>query len=328
MKKRIAAFVVCIALCMSVLTSCFLTFECNVTYDYGGARDNLSITVIEGSLIPSDTPEREGYVFGGWYTDKSFSVSYDFGKPIAGDITLYAKWIEKTQANVDYKELMNEITTSAIRATVQLSVEKYDVQSSGFFGGSSKLNISVSTGSGVIYAEDSAYYYCLTNNHVVAKGGKSYADISILDYKLGTHTAELIASDPDYDLAAVRFKKNSADPLCALKLNTGELAVGETVIAIGSPEGQINSVTFGDMLAMETVNVDPSSSSLSNVAFPVIKHDAYMNNGSSGGALLNSALEIAGINYAAASSGGEFAFGYAVPALRAIEFLQENGLQY
>ncbi len=325
MKKRISALLVCIALFMSILTSCLFTFECEVTYDYRGARDNLTVTVVQGSLIPNDVPKRDGHVFGGWYTDDKFKESYDFTKPISSDITLYAKWIKKSEQTPDLKDLVNEITTSAVRATVQLSVEKYDLQGSGIFA--TKKNISNSTGSGVIYAEESGYYYCLTNNHVVAKGSKTNADIGIIDYQLETYEAELVASDADYDLAVVKFKKNLAEPLAKIELGTADLAVGETVIAIGSPGGQMNAVTFGEMLVMESVSIDPDAANLSNVTFPVIRHDAHMDNGSSGGVLLNTSLKIAGINFAAASGeDGEFVFGYAVPAAKVSEFLAKYNL--
>ncbi len=321
MKRKLLSLIALTVLILSILTSCFAS-ECEITYDYGGARENVTITLERGALIPSDAPKRDGYVFGGWYTDGSFTYTYDFSFPAEADITLYAKWIPKSEAEVDISELVNEITTDKIRAAVKLSVQKYDL---GGLLNSTVINSSTSSGSGVIYKEDSMYYYCLTNNHVVDKGGKAYAEINIFDYQLETYKAELLAASAEYDLAAVRFKKNLANPLAVLEFETAGTAVGESVIAIGTPSGQMNSITFGNVLAMEQVKID-GDVSLSNVTFPIIQHDAPINNGSSGGALLNTSLKIVGINYAAAQEEGQFSFGCAVPAEKVIEFLKANGI--
>lgn len=323
MKKKLISAVAVAALLVLFMTSCLFQPEYDVTYDYGGVRENTTVTVARGMLIPCDSPERDGYVFGGWYTDSEFKSTYDFSYPVTSDMTLYAKWIERSPQDIDYEELINEITAGSVRATVKLSVEKYDINI-GFI--STKTNVSVSTGSGVIYEERDGYYYCLTNNHVVARGTKAYAEISVTDYQLNGYSAELVCSDASYDLAVVRFKKNAAEPLEYIEIETAEVAVGDFVVAIGSPGGQMNAVTLGKTVSFEKVEVSGDKSSVSNVTFEVIKHDAPMNNGSSGGALLNSELKIVGINFAASSEGGEFAYGYAVPAQKIREFLSKNGL--
>ena len=191
-----------------------------------------------------------------------------------------------------------------------------------------KVDVSTSYGSGVIYAEKSGYYYCLTNNHVVAKGEKAKAEIVITDYQLTSYTAELVASDENYDLAVVRFKKNATKPLSTLEVGDGEVGVGSTVVAIGSPNSQMNAITLGTVDSLESVAVDESKKDISNVNFPVIKHNAPMDNGSSGGALLNAELKLVGINFAASSSDGEFMHGFAVPLAKVKEFLTKNGLKF
>ncbi len=323
MKKKLLAALTVAVLLMSFMTSCLFQRECDIIYDYGGARDNAAVTVAAGTLIPRDCPEREGYIFGGWYTDSDFKMSYDFSAPVASDMTLYAKWIERSPQDIDYEELINSITADTVRATVKLTVEKYDVNI-GFI--STKTNVSVSSGSGVIYEERDGYYYCLTNNHVVARGTRSYAEVSVTDYRLDSYSAEIVCSDASYDLAVVRFKKNASVPLGSVEIESGDFAIGDLAVAIGSPGGQMNAVTLGSVVAKETVAVDAAESSVSNVTFEVIKHDAPMSNGSSGGALLSADLKIMGINYAAASNDGEFVYGYAVPAQRIREFLSLNDL--
>ena len=49
-------------------------------------------TTADGKLVKPADPTREGYTFGGWYTDEACTQAYDFGTPVAADLTLYAKW--------------------------------------------------------------------------------------------------------------------------------------------------------------------------------------------------------------------------------------------
>ena len=71
-----------------------------VTFDDGvdGNEDVVS-TVANGEPVakPAD-PVREGYDFAGWYTDEACTVAYDFAAPVEGDMTLYAKWDQKSAA--------------------------------------------------------------------------------------------------------------------------------------------------------------------------------------------------------------------------------------
>lgn len=49
-------------------------------------------TTADGKLVKPADPTRDGYTFGGWYTDESCTQAYDFGTPVTADLTLYAKW--------------------------------------------------------------------------------------------------------------------------------------------------------------------------------------------------------------------------------------------
>lgn len=70
-----------------------------VTFDANGhGTAPAAKTVLSGNKVskPSD-PASEGYTFEGWYTDRSCTEKYDFNSPVEGNITLYAKWTEKTE---------------------------------------------------------------------------------------------------------------------------------------------------------------------------------------------------------------------------------------
>ena len=330
MKKRITALFLTVAILMLALTSCGLfsaLTERTVTYDFGAAGDDVEITVSLNSTAPElAAPEYNGHRFIGWYTDRSYSTTYDFRAPVTDDITLYARFeaiTDESGSPLDYEELINTVTLEGVRATVMLSVEKFNL---GGMLGTTKLNVTQATGSGVIFAESGGYYYCLTNNHVVSTD-KAGREIKLFDYCTRAYSGELVCEDADYDLAVVRFKKNFSDELKVLDFNDDVLAIGEKVIAIGSPGGQQNAVTIGEVLKYAKANITGADESVSNITFSVLWHSAPMNSGSSGGVLVDTALRIVGINYAAASSEGKFAYGLTVPAEKVREFLEENGIR-
>jgi len=58
----------------------------------GSACDTKFVATADGKLTKPADPTREGYTFGGWYTDEACTQAYDFGTPVTADLTLYAKW--------------------------------------------------------------------------------------------------------------------------------------------------------------------------------------------------------------------------------------------
>lgn len=117
-------------------------------------------------------------------------------------------------------------------------------------------------------------------------------------------------------MAIIRFEYND-NSLKAITYSTDPV-VGNDVIALGSPEGQQNAISFGKVQKYDTIKANVEEY-LSNVSFNVIMHDAYINSGSSGGALLDSSLKLIGINFAGTESSGE---GYAIPISKVFEFCE------
>jgi S1-C subfamily serine protease len=186
-------------------------------------------------------------------------------------------------------ELFNLATIDTVKGNVMVQT----LNSEKVFG--SKVLRSISQGSGVIFREDAIRYYVLTNNHVTAGVPSMLHDYKVFDYKMKEYPATLLYNSPDNDLSIVSFAKDPAQPLKVLTFATANPAAGETVIAIGQPEGQVNAITFGKVLRYEIPHyqTDPL---LSNVTFTCIVHDAYINNGNSGGMLVNSSMQVVGIN--------------------------------
>ena len=185
----------------------------------------------------------------------------------------------------------------------------------------------ISQGSGVIYKAENGNYYAITNNHVVYEG----YTFSVMDAYGDIWDARIERADPNYDLAVVRFRMNTENEFYIPEMATEDPKIGDKIISITNPLGVVNTVTLGtikEYLSIETLDTDTMMSDVgSNVKFDVIKHDAPINSGSSGGAIFNYDYKICGINFA--SGRGEnrkFISGYAVQPTKILEFLNNNNL--
>ncbi|MGW0085456.1 S1C family serine protease [Streptomyces sp. NPDC003393] len=192
-----------------------------------------------------------------------------------------------------------------------------------------------STGSGVIISSGGEI---LTNNHVIAGANAVKARTS--DGK--TYTARVVGTDSAKDLALIEL--DGATGLKPATLgNSDGVAVGDQVVAIGSPEGLTGTVTSGIVSALDrnvTVSTDENQSQgdgqgwpfefggrqfngdtgSSTTTYKAIQTDASLNPGNSGGALIDANGNVIGINsamYSAAASdssgAGSVGLGFAIP---------------
>jgi putative serine protease PepD len=199
-------------------------------------------------------------------------------------------------------------------------------------------------GSGVVISSDGQI---LTNNHVVARAADG-GQLSVTFSDGSEADARILGRDPATDLAVIQAEDVSG--LTAAKLgSSGDLHVGDTVLAIGSPLGLDGSVSAGIVSALDrsiTLSNDVPESPFGNggelqttpsAVIDAIQTDAAINPGNSGGALINADGEVVGINTAIASlaggggvgsQGGNIGVGFAIPidSARSIaEQLIENG---
>lgn len=176
-----------------------------------------------------------------------------------------------------------------------------------FFGGSLpgglKKKLERSLGSGVIVTEDG---YMISNHHVVG-GAKS---IKVVFNDGRELEAEVIASDKNTDIAILKIKLNENETLPYIQFSDSDtLEVGDVVLAIGNPYGVGQSVTMGIVSATGRNNIG------NNGYENYIQTDAAINPGSSGGALVDSAGMLVGINTAIFSrNGGNQGIAFAIPA--------------
>jgi S1-C subfamily serine protease len=199
--------------------------------------------------------------------------------------------------------------------------------------GPAVVSIAVTTsteyavGSGVVIDKNG---YVLTNNHVVADAAKGTdASIVVTFSDEATAKAQIVGRDPISDLAVIKVP---TDQLTVATLgDSDQLAVGDPVIAIGSPLGLEGTVTAGIVSALgRAVHVSNDDGS-SDAYLNAVQTDAAINPGNSGGALVDAAGAVIGIN-----SAGRFSItdasgqqtpisgiGYAIPINYARDIAQQ-----
>ncbi len=173
------------------------------------------------------------------------------------------------------------------------------------------------TGSGFVISSDG---YVVTNEHVLGQA----ETIEVLFPDGRTLTAEPVGRDRATDLALI--KVDSEQPLPTVEFDTtGAPIVGEWVIALGNPFGLFEatqpSVTVGVVSATgRNLHAEHDG----RLYRDMIQTDAAVNRGNSGGPLVNATGQVIGVNTAIYSdSGGSIGLGFAVPAERAVQILEE-----
>jgi S1-C subfamily serine protease len=164
-------------------------------------------------------------------------------------------------------------------------------------------DIPQGTGSGFVWDSNG---HVVTNFHVIQHGNR--ASVTLNDGS--TYPAKIVGKAPDKDLAVLKIDA-PAQKLQALPVgSSGNLQVGQKVLAIGNPFGLDQTLTTGVIsgLGREIKSVTQRS------IFDVIQTDASINPGNSGGPLLDSAGRLIGVNTAIYSpSGANAGIGFAVP---------------
>lgn len=179
-----------------------------------------------------------------------------------------------------------------------------------FFGSRGKQRFTrQSLGSGVII--DGHAGLVLTNAHVIM--GATEIKARLLDGRV--FDAELVGSDPDFDLAVLRLDASGDLPQVHLG-DSDNLLMGETVIAIGNPFGFSHTVTTGVISALNrTVRTEHGAYT------DFIQTDAAINPGNSGGPLLNIYGELIGVNTAIQANAE--GIGFAIPIDKARRVVDE-----
>jgi serine protease Do len=175
-----------------------------------------------------------------------------------------------------------------------------------FFGGAPNMQVPEqrASGSGVLVTNDG---YIVTNNHVIENAD----EINVTVGNKKSYKAELVGTDPSSDLAVLKINATGMPHL--VWGNSDEVKLGQWVLAIGYPWTLDVTVTAGIVSAKARslgINSQKSQSPIESF----IQTDAAVNQGNSGGALVDTDGKLVGINSAIASQTGSYAgYSYAIP---------------
>ena len=160
------------------------------------------------------------------------------------------------------------------------------------------------SGSGVIISEDG---YIVTNNHVVEGADKLTVTLNNND----EYSARVIGTDANTDLALIKITPEKGKTLDPISFgNSDDVKVGEWAVAVGNPFGFNSTVTAG-IISAKGRGVSEGNMGIKSF----IQHDAAVNPGNSGGALVNTNGDLIGINTMIYSQTGNYAgISFAVPS--------------
>jgi len=194
----------------------------------------------------------------------------------------------------------------------------------GPFGGTQTQK---ALGSGFVVSKDG---YILTNAHVVSDNGQTVKTVEVIFKTTGSQTKRVtgtvVGADSTSDVALIKVDPAKAGNLDPIPLgDSSTVQPGEAVVAIGNPLGYAFSITEGIVSATNRNLQSPNGSIIANG----IQTDAAINEGNSGGPLIDSSGKVIGINEQIASqSGGNQGLGFAVPidsAANVVDQLKKTG---
>ncbi len=226
------------------------------------------------------------------------------------------------QALVDTSERIisaSEKVRPAVVSIINLTEDALDEQADAESYGEEEIPYNASLGSGVIFQKKDGKAYIITNAHVLQDAVKVQAVLVNGDKK----EANIIGIDIVTDLAVLQVDDKGVDTVAEIG-NSNKLRVGEMVIAIGNPLGFGDSLTQG--IVSSTKRIIPVSLSQDGIydwEQEVIQTDAAINQGNSGGALVDLNGKLVGINSMKVADMGVEGIGFAIPIDDAIPILND-----
>ena len=220
-----------------------------------------------------------------------------------------------TAASSSGSSLTTEQVADMVSPSVVVITTEQVVYSQWSWYGQSQVESGA--GSGVIISSDG---YILTCAHVVDGASTITVTIDDKDY-----TATLVGEDTTSDVAVIKIDATGLTP--ATVGDSDSLKVGQSVMAVGNPLGELGGTVTGGMISALNRSVTIQGTSSTNT-MSLIQMDASVSPGNSGGGLFNMNGELIGIVNAKSSSSDAEGLGFAIPINDAIEVAQqllENG---
>ncbi|MDF3819487.1 trypsin-like peptidase domain-containing protein [Leptospira sp. 96542] len=227
-----------------------------------------------------------------------------------------------------FQEVFDKVSPSVVSIATEktVNVQQHPFAGDPFFdhffgrpgnggGGRVRQQKQSGLGSGIVLNDEG---YIMTNHHVI----KDMDKLTVKFKNQKTFEAKLIGSDETMDIALLKIDAPKGNLKPIPLGDSGKVRVGNWAIAIGAPLGFEQSFTVGVVSAVQRGGIDSSGLSY-------IQTDAAINQGNSGGPLLNIRGEVIGINRMIASqSGGSVGIGFTIPineARKVAEELKTNG---
>ncbi|MCC7669071.1 MAG: trypsin-like peptidase domain-containing protein [Leuconostoc pseudomesenteroides] len=246
---------------------------------------------------------------------------------VGGGVILYAqKGIEQSTTQTTVRTTASKTSSIAKNATATTAYNKVSdaVVSVLNFSKSGQNYEESSEGSGVIYKKADQSAFIVTNNHVIDGAAK----IQVMLHNGKKVDATLVGKDAMTDLAVLKIASDNVTTTAEFG-DSSKIAVGENVLAIGSPLGSeyASSVTQGIISAKKRLVEATSENGQNYGGSTVIQTDAAINPGNSGGPLINFAGQVIGINsmkLSTSSSGTSVeGMGFAIPSDQVVDVVNK-----
>lgn len=282
---------------------------------YGGlSAANLNSNT-SSSTASSSSSSNTGET-GSVTTSSSGTTKVNKSTTTSGTMTSAYKKVQNAVVSVlNYKYTSSSSSSSDIYSLFGYG----DSDSSSSGSSSSKKSLTLySEGSGVIYTTANGKGYIVTNNHVISGAAK----VKVILASGKTISAKVVGKDSTSDLAVLSIDSKYVTQTASFG-DSSRLQSGQTVIAIGSPEGSeyASTVTQG-IISSPSRTITYNSNQMT-----VIQTDAAINSGNSGGALVNSDGQVIGINsmkLSSSSSGDSVeGMGFAIPSNEVVTIVNQ-----
>jgi len=237
-----------------------------------------------------------------------------FVPPTFDTITHEPRIIAIDPQTPDFTDIIAEVKDSVVSISVTVTRRNGGMPSSENHG----------AGSGFIFDQDDDFVFIATNHHVIA--GASSITISLDDNE--RVPATVIGTEPDYDLAVLAVCKvelaEKGVPFTIAALGCSDsMRMGDSVVAIGNAMGAGQTVTKGIISARDLQITVQDQNARTSITLDVLQTDAAVNQGNSGGPLINQNGEVIGIVTAKLFGQGIEGMGYVLPVNNVRGLLEE-----
>lgn len=202
---------------------------------------------------------------------------------------------------------VTDVATAVADSVVEITTEY--TSSYGYY-----QYVTSGAGSGVIVSADG---YIITNNHVIVDDSSDVADLITVRLRNGDeYKAECIGTDSESDIAVLKIE--AEDLKFAVAGDSSKLLVGDEVVAVGNPLGELGGTVTDGIISATSREIDVDGTKMT-----LLQTNAAINPGNSGGGLFNMKGELIGIVNAKSSGTGIEGLGFAIPVNMALDVFSE-----